>query len=67
MAETYALEPEVLTAEQEAVPSLLEGIMEETRLKPTEEGYAETVQGLEALIGELLKRPKGEKINKNVL
>ncbi len=67
MAETDALEPEVTTAEQEAVPSLLEGIMEETKLKPTEEGYAETVQGVEALIAELLKRPKGEKVNKNVL
>ncbi|TGO03701.1 type VI secretion protein [Candidatus Thiomargarita nelsonii] len=67
MAETDALEPEVTADEQEAVPSLLEGIMEETRLKPTEEGYAETVKGVEALIGELLKRPKGEKVNKNVL
>jgi len=67
MAETDALGPEVTAAEQEAVPSLLEGIMEETKLKPTEEGYTETVKGLEALIGELLKRPKGEKVNKNVL
>jgi len=67
MAETDALEPEVTAAEQEAVPSLLEGIMEETRLKPEEDGYAETVKGVEALIGELLKRPKGEKVNKNVL
>ncbi|MEN8215110.1 MAG: type VI secretion system contractile sheath large subunit [Pseudomonadota bacterium] len=67
MAEIDALEPEVTAAEQEAAPSLLEGIMEETNIKPTEEGYAETVKGLEALIGELLKRPKGEKVNKKLV
>ncbi len=44
--------------------ALLDEIMQETNLRKGEEGYAETVKGVELLIGELLKRPKGERVNK---
>lgn len=67
MAETESLQPQSLSTEEAGLASLLEGVMEETKLKPTEEGYTETLQGLEALIGELLKRPQGEKVNKNLV
>jgi type VI secretion system protein ImpC len=68
MAETES-QQEQATTEQAATESLLAGIMEETKIKKEDdvEVYAQTVKGLEALIGELIKRPKGEKVNKAVV
>ncbi len=45
--------PEAAVEEAEA-PSLLDEILQETRLKPSDEGYAVAKRGIEALISELV-------------
>ncbi|MCP4695472.1 MAG: type VI secretion system contractile sheath large subunit [Gammaproteobacteria bacterium] len=66
MAEnTEALKQQQATEESAEALSLLDGIMQETtNLQKGEEGYAETVKGMELLVTELLKKPKGERVNK---
>lgn len=49
---------------EESQFSLLDEIMQETNINKGEEGYTETLKGMELLIGELLKKPKGERVNK---
>jgi len=48
--------------------SLLDQIMEETRLRPADEGYDVARQGVSAFIAELLKPSNaGEKLNANAI
>lgn len=55
-------------ATQAAELSLLDQIMQETRLKPSDEGYDVAKKGVEAFIGELLKPTRSnEKINAQVI
>lgn len=47
--------------------SLLAGIMEETKLRPTDEGYDIAKRGVEAFIAEMLNQTGVEKINKGLV
>ena len=48
--------------------SLLDQIMQETRLIPTDEGYETAKRGVEAFIGDLLEpQRKGEKVEQKVV
>jgi type VI secretion system protein ImpC len=48
--------------------SLIDQIMQETRIKPTDEGYDTAKRGVEAFIGDLLEpQRKGEKVEQKVV
>jgi len=48
--------------------SLIDQIMQETRIKPTDEGYETAKRGVEAFIGDLLEpKRRGEKIEQKVV
>ena len=55
MADIQAKTSEPLPAATAQEPSLLDEIVQATRLKPADEGYSLTRQGLEAFIGEMVK------------
>jgi type VI secretion system protein ImpC len=59
MADTEQLQNESGLAAEQAEGSLLEQIMQETRMKPSDEGYNVAKRGVEAFITQLLE-PKGE-------
>lgn len=61
MSETQ-LAPEATA--QSIDSSLLAGIMEETKLRPTDDGYDIAKRGVEAFIAEMLNHDSVEKINK---
>ena len=64
MAEQEKQTAEATTAEG----SLLDQIMQETRIKPTDEGYETARKGVEAFIGDLLEPArKGEKVEQKVV
>jgi type VI secretion system protein ImpC len=55
-------------ATEEAEGSLLDQIMQETRLKPSDEGYGIAKRGVEAFISELLAPQRGkEKVDKGLV
>jgi type VI secretion system protein ImpC len=64
-------EYEKQTAEELATSeegSLIDQIMQETRIKPTDEGYETAKRGVEAFIGDLLEpQRKGEKVEQKVV
>lgn len=63
-------EHEKQTAEQAGSEegSLIDQIMQETRIKPTDEGYDTAKKGVEAFIGDLLEpQRKGEKVEQKVV
>jgi type VI secretion system protein ImpC len=47
--------------------SLLDEIVQATRIKPTDEGYAITRQGVQAFIDELLKPGKEVRVTQDVV
>ena len=56
------------SAEAVAGESLLDQIMQETRLKPSEEGYEVAKKGVEAFISELLQpQRKTEKVEQKLV
>ncbi|HVA14071.1 MAG TPA: type VI secretion system contractile sheath large subunit, partial [Stellaceae bacterium] len=67
MADT-AKESQTAASTQTSDASLLDEIMQQTRLKPNDEGYDVARKGVEAFIAELLKPThKGEKLNNAVV
>jgi type VI secretion system protein ImpC len=62
MTETDVAERQEQSAATET--SLLAGIMEETKLQPTDEGYDVARRGVEAFIAEMLQQGSVEKVNK---
>ncbi|MBT8439946.1 MAG: type VI secretion system contractile sheath large subunit, partial [Gammaproteobacteria bacterium] len=59
---------EAATEEAAAEGSLLDQIMQETRLKPSDEGYSIAKRGVEAFIAELLSPQRGEeKVDKAIV
>lgn len=64
-------EHEKQTAEEQATGeegSLIDQIMQETRIKPTDEGYETAKKGVEAFIGDLLEpQRRGEKVEQKVV
>lgn len=68
--ETENLQPAAVEQSAE-IPSPFEQVMNQTmqeiKLKPGEEGYDETQKALKILFAEMLKKPKGEKVNRNVV
>jgi len=65
MAEHEKQTAELATSEE---GSLIDQIMQETRIKPTDEGYETAKKGVEAFIGDLLEPArKGEKIEQKVV
>ena len=55
-------------AAEETEGSLLDQIMQETRLKPSDEGYGIAKRGVEAFISELLAPQRGkEKVDKGLV
>jgi type VI secretion system protein ImpC len=59
MADSEQIQKDVALATEQAEGSLLEQIMQETRMKPSDEGYNVAKRGVEAFITQLLE-PKGE-------
>ena len=59
---------EAQEAEAETGGSLIDQIMQETRLKPADEGYETAKKGIQAFIGDLLApQRKGEKVEQKVV
>jgi type VI secretion system protein ImpC len=67
MEQEQAKELEQGSAELSALEQVMDQTIDEIKLKPGEDGYNETQQALKILFAEMLKRPKGEKVNKNVV
>lgn len=68
MADAELSEQEQKEVAEEAELSLLDQILAETKIKPSEEGYAVAKQGVSAFISELLKPTRaGEKVQQAIV